>query len=186
MTTLNLTHHFLIAMPTLHDPNFEGGLIYLCRHDETGALGIMVNRQLDISLQDLFAQMQLSLNRHDLIGQHIYFGGPVATERGFVLHEHSGEWQSTLEVAEHIGLTTSRDLLHAVSDGAGPKRFLIALGYSSWEEGQLEKELGENAWLSVAADSHILFDCMPENRLQAALTKLGVNWASLSDEVGHA
>ena len=186
MSQLDLSHHFLIAMPAMTDPFFAKSLTYVCEHNEQGAMGIVVNRPISLTLSELFAQINMPLKPAELEDVLVHFGGPVQTDRGFVLHDTLGQWQSTLQVNEHIGLTTSKDILQAVGEGQGPQHMLVTLGYAGWSEGQLEQELAANAWLSVPATERILFDLPAEERLAAAMALLGVDFASLSDEAGHA
>jgi putative transcriptional regulator len=186
VSSINLTHHFLIAMPSMVDPNFSRTLTYICEHNDQGALGLVVNRPIDMTLQALFERLSLSLRDSEHSDTPIYFGGPVQTDRGFVLHEPAGDWQSTLRVGEAIGLTTSKDILEAVGRGEGPRRMLVTLGYAGWSPGQLEHELGQNAWLTVAARDGILFETPADERLQAAMELLGLDYARLQDEAGHA
>ena len=183
---IDLTHHFLIAMPNMVDPYFAKSLTFICEHNDQGALGVVVNRPIDLSLQALFERINLELEPRELHDLPVYFGGPVQTDRGFVLHQPVGDWHSTLNVRGKLGLTTSKDILEAVGKGNGPKKLLIALGYSGWAAGQLEHELGQNAWLSVEAGEQIIFDLPAEERLPAAMELLGVDFASLSEEAGHA
>ena len=183
---IDLTHHFLIAMPNMVDPYFAKSLTYICEHNDQGALGVVVNRPIDLSLQALFERIDLKLEPHELRDIPVYFGGPVQTDRGFVLHKPVGDWHSTLNVRDSLGLTTSKDILQAVGEGTGPKHLLITLCYAGWSEGQLEQELADNAWLSVKASEHILFELPAEERLPAAMALLGIDFASLSDEAGHA
>src|ERR1043166_2846055 len=156
MSSINLTHHFLIAMPSMADPYFAKTLTYICEHNDQGALGLVVNRPIDMPLQALFERLSLSLSDNVLSEAPIYFGGPVQTDRGFVRPEPVGNWQSTLAVRQAIGLTTSKDILEAVGRGEGPKRMLVTLGYAGWSPGQLEHELSQNRWLTVAAQDAIL------------------------------
>jgi putative transcriptional regulator len=186
MSSINLTHHFLIAMPNMADPYFARSLTYICEHNEQGALGLVVNRPIDMTLQALFERLALTLRDGELADAPIYFGGPVQTERGFVLHQPPGQWQSTLQVREVIGLTTSKDILEAVGRGEGPRRLLVTLGYAGWSPGQLEHELSQNAWLTVEASEGILFDTPAEERLPAAMELLGLDYARLQDAAGHA
>ena len=186
MSSINLTHHFLIAMPNMVDPYFSKTLTYICEHSEQGALGIVVNRPIDMTLQALFERLSLTLEGRELRDAPIYFGGPVQTDRGFVLHAPAGNWQATLRVGEAIGLTTSKDILEAVGRGEGPARILVTLGYAGWSPGQLEHELSQNAWLTVAAQDAIIFDTPAEERLAAAMELLGIDYATLQDEAGHA
>lgn len=186
MSSINLTHHFLIAMPNMADPYFAKSLTYVCEHNDQGALGLVVNRPIDMTLQALFERLSLTLKHKDLSDAPIYFGGPVQTDRGFVLHEPAGNWQSTLRVRDAIGLTTSKDILEAVGRGEGPQKILVTLGYAGWSAGQLEHELGQNAWLTVEAKDAIIFDLPSEERLPAAMELLGVDYARLADSAGHA
>jgi putative transcriptional regulator len=183
---VDLTHHFLIAMPAMVDPYFSRTLTFICEHNEQGALGLVVNRPIDMTLTALLERLNLDIGTHPLQDTPVYFGGPVQTDRGFVLHTPVGEWSSTLQVRSRIGLTTSRDILEAVSHGNGPDRLLVTLGYSGWAAGQLEHEILQNAWLTVEARESIIFDLPPEERLPAAMELLGVSYATLSDEAGHA
>jgi putative transcriptional regulator len=186
MSQIDLSHHFLIAMPAMTDPVFAKSLTYVCEHNEQGALGIVVNRPISLTLGELFAQLKLQLNPTELEHLPVHFGGPVQTDRGFVLHEPAGEWQSTLVIKGRVGMTTSKDILEAVGMGKGPRNILVTLGYAGWAQGQLEYELSQNAWLSVPASEHILFDLPAEERLSAAMALLGVDYATLSADSGHA
>jgi putative transcriptional regulator len=186
VSSINLTHHFLIAMPSMADPYFAKSLTYVCEHNDQGALGVVINRPIDMTLQALFERLSLTLKHKDLSDAPIYFGGPVQTDRGFVLHEPAGSWQSTLKVHDAIGLTTSKDILEAVGRGEGPAKLLVTLGYAGWSAGQLEHELTQNAWLTVEAKDAIIFDLPSEERLPAAMELLGVDYARLADSAGHA
>jgi putative transcriptional regulator len=186
MLSINLTHHFLIAMPSMADPYFARTLTYICEHNDQGALGIVVNRPIDMTLQALFERLSMTLEPSEVSDAPIYFGGPVQTDRGFVLHAPAGNWQSTLRVREAIGLTTSKDILEAVGRGEGPARMIVTLGYAGWSPGQLEHELSQNAWLTVEAKDAIIFDLPAEERLAAAMELLGIDFARLADDAGHA
>ena len=187
---INLTNQFLIAMPGMMDDHFAGAVVYLCEHTERGALGLVINRPIDIKLKNLFERVDLSLDRADLADEPVYFGGPVQTERGFVLHprntDEPGSYNSTLSIPGGLEMTTSRDVLEALSHGAGPKKVLITLGYAGWGAGQLEEELGRNGWLNVDADPDIIFDTPVEQRYNRALLLLGVDPMMLSQDAGHA
>jgi putative transcriptional regulator len=187
-TSVNLTHHFLIAMPAMVDPNFARTLTYVCEHNAEGALGIVVNRPTDMDLGTLFERVDIRLEPggRGFAAMPVYFGGPVQTDRGFVLHRPTGSWQSTISVADDIALTSSRDILQSMSESGEPGEVLVTLGYAGWSAGQIEWELSQNAWLTVAADPRILFDMPPEERLPAAMQLLGVDFASLSEVAGHA
>ena len=185
METINLTRHFLIAMPAMADPNFSRTLTFVCEHNERGALGIVVNRPIEVTLGALFRQVEIPLEDSPLAAQPVFYGGPVQFDHGFVLHRPLGAWKSTLPVGE-IGLTTSRDILEAMAGGQGPREQLVALGYAGWGAGQLEDEILRNGWLTVAADVDVIFDVPPEERYDAAMQMLGVNAANLHEEAGHA
>ena len=186
MAPVNLTNHFLIAMPALQDSNFSGTLTYICRHDEHGAMGLVVNRPTNLTLERLFNQIDIPLVQENLVTLPVYFGGPVQTDRGFVLHSPVGHWRSTLSVNDDIGLTTSRDILEEMSRGQSPEGVLISLGYAGWEAGQLENEIKLNSWLTVEARRDVIFDLPADARFSAALGILGVDRTYLSDEAGHA
>lgn len=185
METVNLTDHFLIAMPAMTDPNFAKTLTYICEHNEQGALGVVVNRPLDMTLTKLFEKIAVDLTS-EVGGMWVHYGGPVQMDRGFVLHQPLGDWESTLAVNDLTGLTTSKDILEALGRGAGPDKILVSLGYASWAPGQIEFELAQNAWLTVAASPGVIFDLPAEERLVAALEMLGIDFAKLSDKAGHA
>ena len=160
--TINLTNQFLIAMPGMADGNFAGAVVYMCEHTENGALGLVINRPIEIKLKNLFEKVDLNLDREDLSERPVYFGGPVQTERGFVLHEslgdEGGHYSSTIKIPGGLEMTTSRDVLEALSHGAGPKKVFITLGYAGWSAGQLEDEISRNGWLTVDADAQVIFD----------------------------
>jgi putative transcriptional regulator len=186
MESVNLTGHFLIAMPSMADPHFAKSLTFICEHNEQGALGLVINRPLDMTLQILFEQLGIERTERSLDALPVHFGGPVQTDRGFVLHQPIGQWQSTLPVNGSVGLTTSKDILEAVGRGEGPRHLLVTLGYAGWAPGQLEHELKQNAWLTVPAQTKILFSMPFESRLAAAMGLLGVDFAKLSGAAGHA
>jgi putative transcriptional regulator len=186
MDNVNLTDNFLIAMPALEDPYFANALVYICEHNENGALGIIVNRPIDMNLAGLFDKIDIKLEAESLANLPVYFGGPVQLDRGFVLHRPIGLWQSTLAVNDEVGLTSSRDVLASVGSEGLPAEILVTLGYSGWDAGQLENELAQNSWLTVPAKASILFDLPPEERLPAAMQKLGISFSQLSDVAGHA
>ncbi|MBK7647126.1 MAG: YqgE/AlgH family protein [Betaproteobacteria bacterium] len=186
MDNVNLTDNFLIAMPTLEDPYFSNALVYICEHNENGALGIIVNRPIDMDLAGLFEKIDIKLSAENLAKLPVYFGGPVQLDRGFVLHRPVGKWQSTLAVNSEVGLTSSRDVLNSVGSEGLPAEIIVTLGYAGWDAGQLESELAQNSWLTVPAKAEILFDLPPEERLPAAMLKLGISFTQLSDVAGHA
>ncbi len=218
---IDLTHHFLIAMPGLEDALFEHSVVYVCEHNERGALGLIINKPSDLLLSGLFEKIALTLNRTDLSDAPVFLGGPVQTERGFVLHEPMGQggesvYSSTLVIKgessetapeqdpidesesesepdgevnaspARLEMTTSKDVLEAMAEGAGPRKALVTLGYATWGRGQLESELAENAWLTVQADHAIIFDTPPEQRYARAMGLLGLDAGMLHGEAGHA
>ncbi|MDP3700916.1 MAG: YqgE/AlgH family protein [Hylemonella sp.] len=192
---INLTNHFLIAMPGLADETFSKSVVYLCEHSERGALGLLINKPSDIKLQGLFDKVELPLGRADLRDAPVFHGGPVQTERGFVLHEALQEpaaekpepvYASTMMIPGGLEMTTSRDVLEALSTGAGPSRVLVSLGYSAWGQGQLESEIGENSWLTVHADPVVIFETPVAQRYDKALSLLGLQAWMLSPDAGHA
>ena len=184
--TPNFTHHFLIAMPTMADPRFSQTLTYVCEHNEDGALGIVINKPTEMTLSSLFEQIDVPLSNEELRRTPVHFGGPVQVDRGFVLHRPLGNWQSTLAVDDDVGLTTSKDVLEAVARGEGPKDVIISLGYAGWSAGQLEEEIAQNAWLTVAANASVLFETPAAAKLPAAMRLLGIDISRLSGDGGHA
>ncbi len=186
ITSNYLTHHFLIAMPHMADPRFMHSLIYVCDHSEEGAMGLVVNQLSGLSMSDILEQTSPELDvPSDIADIPVYSGGPIQTERGFVLHRGTRRWEATLDLG-FIQLTTSRDILFDMVNGQGPEESLVALGYAGWEPGQLDQELGDNAWLSCPADHHILFGMPSEQRLGAAARTLGIDLSLLTSQAGHA
>ncbi len=194
---INLTHHFLIAMPGLMDESFSRSVVYMCEHSERGALGLIINKPSPMRMEELFEKVELHLGRTDLIEIPVLQGGPVHTERGFVLHEPLSKtdasnaetentYASTLMIPGGLEMTTSKDVLEALSTGAGPRKVLITLGYAAWAQGQLESELAENSWLTVEADAQVIFDTPIEHRYDSALALLGLQAWMLSPQAGHA
>ncbi|MDY7540492.1 YqgE/AlgH family protein [Undibacterium sp. RTI2.1] len=187
---LNLTNHFLIAMPSMLDPIFGGTVIYLCEHNQRGAMGLVINRPTDLTVAGLFDRIDLKLeiipNSHPMREKPVMFGGPVQDDRGFVLHAPVGKFSSSLKVTDEIAFTTSRDVLEAVASGDGPEQVMVSIGYAGWSAGQLEQEILANGWLTVAADAKILFDLPIEERFLAAIKLLGIDPLMLASEAGHA
>lgn len=185
-----LSNQFLIAMPGMADDTFAGAVVYLCEHNDKGALGLVINKPIALTLGNLFEKVELSLDDDDLAARPVFFGGPVQTERGFVLHEPldaaGGHYNATLAVPGGLEMTTSRDVLEALSNGAGPKKVLVTLGYSGWAAGQLEEEIGRNGWLTVSATPEIIFETPIELRYERALGLLGIDPRMLSTDAGHA
>ena len=188
---MNLTHHFLIAMPGLEDETFAKSVVYMCEHSDRGALGLMINKPSDINVKGLFDKVELPLRREDQLNTPVFQGGPVQTERGFVLHESmmpglESVYASTMSIPGGLEMTTSKDVLEALSTGAGPLKVFVSLGYSAWGEGQLESEMLDNSWLTVAADLKVIFDTPVEQRYDQALLLLGLESWMLSPVAGHA
>jgi putative transcriptional regulator len=189
---INLTNHFLIAMPGLSDALFGRSVVFMCEHSERGALGLVINKPSDIRLPRLFEKIDLPMGRADLHDTPVFQGGPVQTERGFVLHEAidsaEGEsiYASTLSIPGGLEMTTSKDVLEAMSSGAGPRKVFVTLGYASWAQGQLESEITENSWLTVAADPAVIFDAPVHERYERAMALLGLQPWMLSPDAGHA
>ncbi len=187
---IDLTNQFLIAMPGMADETFAGTVVYMCEHNDKGALGLVINKPIDIKLRNLFEKVDLNLRQADLAEQPVFFGGPVQTERGFVLHDKLGEdqpgYNSTLSIPGGLAMTTSKDVLEAMAEGSGPKRVLITLGFSGWQAGQLEDELSRNGWLTVDADPAVIFDTPIQSRYHRALSLLGFDPRMLSQDAGHA
>jgi len=181
-----LNNQFLIAMPALDDPNFAQTVTLICEHSERGALGIVVNRTLPMTLGEVFEQLGLAASQSRVNEQPVLQGGPVQTERGFVLHSPTGKWESSLPFSERMHLTTSRDILDALAAGEGPASAVIALGYAGWDAGQLEEEMARNAWLTVPADERVVFATPVDQRWQAAARLLGIDLFTLSSDAGHA
>ena len=189
--TFSLTNHFIIAMPSLNDPNFEQSVSYICEHNNEGAMGVVINRPTDLTFTELCEQLDIEITDNDTANYPIYDGGPVEVDRGFILHTPIGDWESTLEVTKDIGLTMSQDIIEAIANGYSsdnnpPKHFIIALGYAGWSEDQIEDEIAANTWLNVPATDKILFNTPTENRWTAAAASLGINLQTLSSDIGHA
>lgn len=184
---LNLTNHFLIAMPSMLDPVFGGTVILLCEHTPQGALGVIINKSTDMNMNMLFERIELELDIAPEGGARpVMFGGPVQVERGFVVHSPPGAWSSTMQVSDTLALTTSKDILEAAAAGTGPEKMLVSLGCSGWSAGQLEEEIASNGWLTVPATSEIVFDVPVEQRFTAAMKLLGIDPAMLAGVAGHA
>lgn len=186
----NLVGQFLIAMPNQLGDAFERTVIYVCEHNEQGALGLVVNRTADVTLSDVLTKLavvdEMSIQYAAHASESVLVGGPVQTERGFVLHTPFHEYAATIKINERLGLTSSRDILEDLARGQGPAHMLLALGYAGWGAGQLEDEIGRNAWLTVAADEHVLFETLPRERYNQAMRLLGFDPAMLSEQTGHA
>jgi putative transcriptional regulator len=196
LENINLTGHFLIAMPAMDDPYFAKSVTFICSHNQDGAMGIIINRPTDMTLDTLYEKINVSLENNAIAKQAVLYGGPVQPERGFVLHpitetSSTAAWDSSIAINQHTALTTSKDILEAVANGSGPEKLLLSLGYAGWTPGQLEQEILQNAWLSVqASDANILdkilYDTEHDDKLNAAIQLLGIDPSMLSDVAGHA
>lgn len=183
----HLTNQLLIAMPALEDANFARTVAYVCQHDDDGAMALVINRPATFTLGDILGDPELEPVRGRLAKIPVLLGGPVGIERGFVLHTTDERtWESSLQPAPGLAVTTSRDILLAIANGQGPQRFLFALGYAGWAAGQLERELAENAWLTAPADPDLLFAVPPERRWHAATASIGIDPSRLSSYAGRA
>jgi putative transcriptional regulator len=181
----SLQHHFLLATPGMDGGFFSRTVTYLCDHNPDGAMGLVINRPLDVSTLEIFEQLEISVS--DSMRHHnVLLGGPVQMEHGFILHQGDQSWDSSIRVADDIWISTSRDILQAIAQCRGPERFVIALGYAGWGPGQLEGELARNCWLTVPASSDILFDSPTEQRLSQAAQRLGIDIDLMFSGVGHA
>jgi putative transcriptional regulator len=189
-TELNLANHFLIAMPSMLDPVFGGTVIFLCEHNADGALGVIINKPTDMTMDVLLERIELDLeivpDRTPVDKSQVMFGGPVQVERGFVLHSPTAQFSSMLTISDEIALTTSKDVLEAVASGRGPHRLLVTLGCAGWGGGQLEQEIARNGWLTVEADPRIIFELPIAERFAAAMKLLGIDPMMLAGEAGHA
>ena len=186
MTDNSLTNQFIIAMPGLMDENFNQAVTFICEHDDNGTFGIIINRESEISLDDVMQQMKIPYHPDDADTEQVFTGGPVQANRGFVLHRPIGNWDSSLIVNDSIALTTSRDILEAIADNKGPDDNIITLGYAGWGPGQLEQEMADNTWLSCPAEEQIIFNTPVEERWQAAANLIGVDLQLMSNDAGHA
>lgn len=183
---MNLTNHFLIAMPNMDDPNFQQTVTYICEHNENGALGIVINRPLEIELSEVLGQMQIDVHSEAAGHIPVLYGGPIHQERGFVLHRPFGQWKSSFETADGIVVTTSRDILQDIAQNGCPKEILVTLGYAGWGSGQLEEELSNNLWLVAPADPHVIFDVPWNQRWTQAGRLLGIDIHTITGYAGHA
>jgi len=180
-----LSNQFLIAMPTMKDPFFERTVTLICQHNEEGALGVVVNVTTDLKLIDIYEQLSLDHNDAPEVTQPVHYGGPVQSRRGLILHD-SGDEFSSIQIGTTLGLTTSRDVLEAISIQRGPRNCIPVLGFAGWESGQLEDEIRQNVWLATPANNSIIFDTPVQQRWESAASLVGVDFSTLSTEVGHA
>ncbi|QUJ67024.1 YqgE/AlgH family protein [Photobacterium sp. GJ3] len=187
---MNLTNHFLVAMPSLQDPHFKRSVVYVCEHNDEGAMGIVINLPIDVSVGSMLDQIEverdLPLAHPDSLKKPVMLGGPVAGDRGFILHNSKASYSSSLNVTDDIQMTTSKDILPLLGTKDEPSKYLVALGYAGWTAGQLEQELAENSWLTMEADPVVVFETPISERWDKAVAKLGIHSANLSSEVGHS
>ena len=183
---MNLSNHFLIAMPSMHDPIFGGTVVYLCEHNDYGALGVVINRPMELTLDHLLEKLNLKPEIPAPFEQPVMCGGPVQDDRGFVLPTPDATFNSMLTISNDVAFTTSRDILEAIASGEGPEKMLVSIGYAGWSAGQLEQEISHNGWLTVSADPSIIFDLPISQRYTAAIKLLGFDPNKLTYEVGHA
>ncbi|WP_426415421.1 YqgE/AlgH family protein [Aestuariirhabdus sp. LZHN29] len=186
-TSTTLRNQFLIAMPHMDDPNFSDSVTYICEHNDQGAMGIVINRPTSLTLSEILSQVGINNDKQATHREEVICaGGPVQLERGFILHDSIQAWESTLQIAPGISLTTSRDILQALAEDRGPEQIIIALGYAGWGAGQLETEIKENAWLTCEASTDVLFNTPIHLRRQAAAASIGIDLQRLSADSGHS
>lgn len=187
---MNIKNHFLVAMPSMMDDNFKYAVIYICEHNDEGSMGLMINRPIDISVGNMLDQIDidrpLAVTRPTSLQQPVYFGGPVSEDRGFVLHKTNDLYGSSIKLAENLTVTTSKDILGLLGTSSEPEQFIVALGYTGWDKGQLEKELADSSWLVIEADPAVIFDAPVNLRWKKAIEHLGINAIHLSHDIGHA
>ena len=192
----SLANQFLVAMPALDDSYFSRSVIYICEHDDEGAMGLVINKSTDIAINTVLLEMHITDEDVDteatveldsnLESKNVMSGGPVQTDRGFILHNGHNEWSSSLKLDDQINVTTSKDILENLATDAGPEKYLMTLGYAGWTAGQLEQELVDNTWLTIDASPDLIFDTPIEDRWEAAVQKLGINVEQLTAFSGHA
>lgn len=187
---MNLTNHFLVAMPSMQDPYFKRSVIYVCEHNEEGAMGLMINAPIDITISGMLKQVEIEpaypQSRDQSLKKPVFNGGPISEDRGFVLHRTKDHYESTLRMTDDISVTTSKDILAVLGTEAEPSGYLVTLGYSGWSPGQLEKELTENSWLTIEADAELIFNTPVHEKWYKAIQKLGIDPVQLAPQSGHA
>ncbi len=182
----SLENQLLIAMPSLTDPFFNKSVTYICEHNDDGAMGLIINQPVNLTLNELLAQLDEHKEQLPELAQKVLTGGPVSTDRGFVLHSPQSGWKSSLALSDDFMITTSKDILMSLGSDKAPEKYVVTLGYAGWGPGQLEEEIKANSWLTIAADSDIIFNTPIELRWKKATEKLGIDIAHLSSDVGHA
>lgn len=182
----SLENQLLIAMPSLDDSYFNKTVTYICEHNEEGAMGLIINLPINITLNELLAQIDEDKDNMPELSQQVLTGGPVSQDRGFVLHSTQSGWSSSLALSNEVMITTSKDILKALGTEDAPEQYIVTLGYAGWGPGQLEEEIKANSWLTTPADDDIVFNTPIEQRWKKATEKLGIDLAHLSNEIGHA
>ena len=182
----SLENNLLIAMPAMGDPYFDRTVTYICEHNDDGAMGLIINLPVNITLNELLTQIDAEKDEAPSLEQQVLTGGPVATQRGFVLHSPQTGWSSSLALSDDFMITTSKDILMALGTDDAPENFIVTLGYAGWGPGQLEEEIKANSWLTTPADSQIIFNTPIEQRWTKATEKMGISLAHLSNDIGHA
>lgn len=187
---MNLQHHFLIAMPALQDPFFKRSVVYVCEHNEEGAMGLIINKPMEnLTVEGMLKKLEVVSDQRDpaiRLDRPVFGGGPLAEDRGFILHSAQHLFSSSIRISDTTVITTSRDVLESLGTASQPEHVLVALGYCAWEKNQLENELLENAWLTTPADETILFQTPIAERWRAAARSLGVDIHSIASDAGHA
>ncbi|MDN3608970.1 YqgE/AlgH family protein [Vibrio ostreicida] len=187
---MDLTNHFLVAMPGMKDPYFQRSVIYVCEHNDEGAMGLMINVPIDVTVGKMLKQVDVEAVQPQLktgsLEKPVFNGGPVSGDRGFILHKPKDDYESSIKMTDGISVTTSKDILAVLGTEAEPHEYIVALGYSGWEAGQLEIELSENSWLTIEADPHVMFNTPISERWQKAVQMLGIDASQLSSDIGHA
>jgi putative transcriptional regulator len=182
----NLTNQYLLATPNIQDPLFASSIVYMCEHSSEGSMGMVINHLAEQTLQNIFEQLDIECDDPDILNTHVFIGGPVKLQQGFVLHTPCGDWDKTIPVGDEVYLSSSRDILEAIAQHQGPQKYLVLLGFSGWAAGQLEKELQENSWLTAKASPTITYNKDIDQKWQMAFDTLGFNLDKLSPITGNA
>ncbi|MBF9001404.1 MULTISPECIES: YqgE/AlgH family protein [Vibrio] len=187
---MNLTNHFLVAMPSMKDPYFKNSVVYICEHNEEGAMGLIINAPIDVTVGGMLQQVEVESaypqSHTESLNKPILNGGPVSEDRGFILHRPHDHYESSVNMTDDIAVTTSKDILTVLGTDAEPTGYIVALGYSGWDAGQLETELAENSWLTIEADAELIFNTPVSEKWNKAIARLGISPAHLSSQAGHA
>jgi len=189
INTNSLENQFLVAMPQLEGSYFADTVTYLWKHNEDGAIGIVINKPLQLREVDIFDELKIDYKveqQQMTIKRQVLSGGPVERDKGFIIHDSLDEWESSINVTPEIKICTSKSILQDIARGKGPKNYLIALGCAGWEAGQLEQEIIKNSWLTVPANPKLIFSQSHSSKLTEAAGILGVNIRQLPQEAGHS